>query len=87
MSEGASLYEPYIGKFVEIGIPNYMDPNRLFIIPGTVLSVDDGYILLKIKDGFRKIPYDDVREIREKRSPIPPPSKTFYENGGDHYDR
>lgn len=57
------MYEDFLNKRVNIGIPNFVIPGRLFFITGDVLSVSDGYITLKIKDGLRKIPYSDVIQI------------------------
>jgi len=58
-------FEVFRGKFVDIGIPNYQNPHRLFMMHGKVIEIDETYITLRIKDGFRKIPFNDVIEIRE----------------------
>jgi len=57
------MFEEFLNKRVNIGVPNFLRPTRLFFITGDVLSVSEGYITLKIKDGLRKIPYSDVIQI------------------------
>jgi len=64
LNEGV-MYEKFLGKHVDIGIPNFVHPNRLFLISGVVISVERGFVTLKIRDGYRKIPYQDVIQIRE----------------------
>jgi hypothetical protein len=63
-----NLFEQYRGKLVNVGIPNFVRKDRLFFITGVVLSVDEKYITLKIKDGLRKIPFQDIIEISIKKS-------------------
>ena len=66
MSE-KNLYEQYLKKTVNVGIPNYIHKDRLFFITGFVLDLDENYVILKIKDGMRKIPYSDIIEISVKK--------------------
>jgi len=65
MSEG-TIYDVFLGKNVDVGIPNFRDPSRLFIINGFVIEVKDGYVTLRIKGGFRKISFGDIISIQIK---------------------
>jgi len=68
MNDGA-MYEPFLGELVDIGIPNFMYQDRLFLIHGVVIDVKDGYVTLQIKDGYRKIPYSDIISIQRRDAP------------------
>jgi hypothetical protein len=68
MNEG-QMYEPFLGKPVDVGIPNFIHQGRLFLINGIVIDTKDGYVTLRIKDGFRKIPYSDIISIQERDAP------------------
>lgn len=65
MTEG-ERYLDFLGKNVDIGIPNFNNPNRLFLINGTVIDVNEDYLTLRIKDGYRKIPYSNIFHIQER---------------------
>lgn len=54
------LYADFLGKMVDVGIPNYNEIGRLFFFTGVILEISDEYIILKIKDGIRKIPVADI---------------------------
>ena len=58
-----NLYGNFLGKTVNVGIPNFVRKDRLFFVTGVVLDISDNFLTLKIKDGVRKIPINDVREI------------------------
>ena len=62
MSENAT-YNDFLGQFVNVGIPHYTRERRLFFITGLVTSVEDDFLILRIKDGIRKIPFSDIMEI------------------------
>jgi hypothetical protein len=57
------MYNEFLKKNVNVGIPNFVRPNRLFFITGTVVEVDKSYLTLRIKDGIRRIPLSDVIQI------------------------
>jgi len=62
MSEN-DTYNDFLGQVVNVGIPHYTVEHRLFFITGLVTGVKDGFLILKIKNGIRKIPFSDIMEI------------------------
>lgn len=57
------MYNEFLNENVNVGIPNFTRPNRLFFITGTVIEIDESYLTLRIKDGIRRIPFSDVIQI------------------------
>jgi len=57
------MYKDFLNKLVDIGIPNYTRPNRLFFVTGKVIEIDETYLTLRITDGLRKIPLSDIIQI------------------------
>ena len=62
------VYKEFLNKKVDVGIPHLYKEGKLFFLTGFVFDVKDGALFLKIKDGFRKIPFDDIIEIRPSES-------------------
>ena len=56
--------EQFKGKYVAIGVDHIIDPNRLFFNFGTVISINDTFLVLKWKRGIKEILISDIREIR-----------------------
>jgi len=62
-----NVFSKFLGKKVDLGIPNYNRSDRLFWLTGRLIEVDNDFLILKINNGVRKIPIDDVREISLSR--------------------
>lgn len=62
----AEVFEEFVGKEVCIGVPHRYE-NRLFFLTGVVLTVKSNFLILRIKDGIKQIPFDDIVEIRLKQ--------------------
>ncbi len=62
-----NIYENFIGRTVDIGITHLYEKHRLFYITGKVLSVENGYLTLKIRNGYRKISFCDIIEISRSK--------------------
>ena len=58
-------YKDFLNKAVDIGIPHLYQEGRLFFISGIVIDIESDFLILKIKDGIRKISLSDIREIKE----------------------
>jgi len=68
------VFKPFLGQWVVIGTPNFINPYKLFLEDGIVVAVEEGHVALKLKKGYRKIPYGDILSIRIKG-----PVETFEE--------
>jgi hypothetical protein len=53
----------FLGKIVDVGIPHRFESGKLFFLTGEVLDIQDGYLILRVKNGVRRIPFSDLREI------------------------
>lgn len=62
MSEN-DIYNNFLGQVVNIGIPYYMKEHRLFFITGLVTNIDDKFLVLRVKNGIRKIFFSDIIQI------------------------
>jgi len=58
------LYEKFLGNTVNIGIPHLYQKRKLFYLTGLVIDIEGDFLVLKIKNGLRKIPFDDIMEIQ-----------------------
>ena len=55
---------PYTGEFVDIGIPHYIIPDRLFYQKGILEEIFEDEIKLKLDNGVKIIPLNQIKEIR-----------------------
>jgi hypothetical protein len=55
---------PYDGGYVDIGIPHYVIPNRLFYQKGILEEILQDEIKLKMENGIKIIPFEEIKEIR-----------------------
>ena len=62
--ETDEMYKGFLNKAVDVGIPHIFEQGKLFFIKGIVIDVRDDFLVLKITDGIRKIPFADVIEIK-----------------------
>lgn len=53
----------FLGKSVNIGIPHWLDPDRLFYITGKITEIENNHLILLMNNGVKKISLDDVIEI------------------------
>lgn len=56
----------FLNEFVSVGIPHATEP-RNFFYSGVLLEVTDYYIKLKTRNGYKEIPYNELKEIRRGR--------------------
>ena len=54
------------GKKVDVGLQHFFEP-RLFFYSGKLLDIIDGFLILEMKNGIKKIHVNDVIEIRSKQ--------------------
>lgn len=72
MNEEMCMFErdeilEFLHKTIDIGIPRFEDNDRLFYYTGVLTEVTQEYIKLKLWDGIKQIPINDVIEIRLSR--------------------
>lgn len=58
-------YVKFLGELVEIGIPHWSEP-RPFYITGTVVEVNEEYLVLDYCKGARQIKFLDIVDIHIK---------------------
>jgi len=62
-----TVYEQqFLGRRVDIGIPSFENSRKTFFITGTVLSVEEDYLLLETYKGIRRINFADIIEIQHE---------------------
>lgn len=61
------VYKDFLNQAVDIGIPHLYREGKLFFISGIVIDIEGDFLVLKIKDGIRRIPFGDIVEIRGSR--------------------
>ena len=60
------IYRQHEGKTVDVGIPHYNNPNKLFFITGKLIEVNDQYILLETSKGIRRLSLVDILQFEPK---------------------
>lgn len=55
---------PYEGCYVDLGIPHYVIPDRLFYQKGMLEEILETEIKLRLENGVKIIPFSQIKEIR-----------------------
>jgi len=56
-------YKKYLRKYVAVGIEHFTDPLKVFWIYGTLLEVSRVGVIVSTRNGFRKIPFDEIQSF------------------------
>lgn len=56
--------EPFLNKYVRIGIPHDIVPNKLFFYFGWLKYIDNLEVKIETNNGFRIIPLNSIMDIQ-----------------------
>ena len=59
--------EPFLDEYVAVGVPHDIIPNKLFFYFGKLKYVDSEEVQMELKNGFKIIPIENIRDIHKAR--------------------
>jgi len=59
--------EPFINKYIAVGVPHEIITGRLFFYFGTLQEITSTDIKLKTDNGYKIVPFADILELHETR--------------------
>ena len=59
--------EPFLNKYIAVGVPHNIMAGKLFFYYGVLKYVDNLEIKLETNNGFKIIPIINIRDIHEPR--------------------
>jgi hypothetical protein len=58
---------PFLGEFVDVGVAHRFIPGRLFWFYGKLIQINNDYVKLKIREGFKLVAIDDIQQIHLRK--------------------
>jgi len=60
----SSECKEFLFRRVGVGLPHLSDSTKIFYYYGTLLSVTTEYVKIKMRNGYKQIPLEEIIEIK-----------------------